>query len=162
MQPDQISDLRKEFVKIDTTGTGQLTFSDLKKVMERHGSFSEDDLDFIFKGIDFTHTGDISYHEFLAATISSRSLTEENLRVAFDKLSSHNLYISSEDIRDLLGMDGTEIEVERMLAENDLKTSSKIYFDQFKQIMSGLQSPMVKSPFKTKQRDNKLFFGGIP
>ena len=81
-------------------------------------------------GVDFDKTGKISYHEFLAATINTQAITEENLKIAFDKMSNHNLYISCEDIVDLLGEKGSEEEVSRMLEENHLNASSRIYFDQ--------------------------------
>lgn len=59
-----------------------------------------------------------------------RELTEANLRVAFDKMSNHNLYIAAEDIIDLLGADASEEDVKKMLEENNLKTSSQIYFSE--------------------------------
>ena len=67
--PEQIADLRREFIRIDTTQRGEITFGDLRSTLEQHGSFSEADLNIIFEGVDFDHTGTISYHEFLAATI---------------------------------------------------------------------------------------------
>ena len=61
---------------------------------------------------------------------SKREITEENLRVAFDKMSNHNLYIAAEDIVDLLGADSNEEEIFNILAENNLKPSSQIYFPE--------------------------------
>lgn len=69
LQTEQIADLRREFMRIDSTQTGEITYADMKKTLEQNGNFSEEDLDFIFHGVDFEHKGVISYHEFLAATI---------------------------------------------------------------------------------------------
>mmetsp|Transcript_23803 Transcript_23803/g.34084 ORF Transcript_23803/g.34084 Transcript_23803/m.34084 type:complete len:701 (+) Transcript_23803:28-2130(+) len=153
LQPEQIADLRREFIRIDSTQTGEITYADLRRTLEQHGSFSEEDLSFIFNGVDFDHTGKISYHEFLAATISMREVTEENLRVAFDKMSNHNLYIAAEDIADLLGADASEEDIHMILEENNLKPSSQIYFNEFKQIMNGgNSSPMIHSPYRTHKK----------
>ena len=59
-----------------------------------------------------------------------REVTEENLRVAFDKMSNHNLYIAAEDIVDLLGADASEQDIHMILEENNLKPSSQIYFNE--------------------------------
>lgn len=56
-------------MRIDTSDRGEITYADLRRTLEQHGSFSEKDLNFIFEGVNFDHTGTISYHEFLAATI---------------------------------------------------------------------------------------------
>ena len=50
--------------------------------------------------------------------------------MAFDKMSNHNLYIAAEDIVDLLGADSNEEEIFNILAENNLKPSSQIYFPE--------------------------------
>ncbi len=52
-------------------------------------------------------TGKIYYHEFLASTISRKAITEENVRIAFEKISSHNDVITSSDLRNLLGIDAS-------------------------------------------------------
>lgn len=61
---------------------------------------------------------------------SKREITEENLRVAFDKMSNHNLYIAAEDIADLLGADASEEDITKILEEHNLKPSSQIYFNE--------------------------------
>jgi Ca2+-binding EF-hand superfamily protein len=67
--PDQIKELKKEFMKIDKSQSGEITLDDLRRTMASHGSFAEEDINYIFNEINLDHTGKISYHEFLAATI---------------------------------------------------------------------------------------------
>lgn len=128
--PEQISDLRKDFAKLDISNTGEITFSDLRKVLEGNGKFTVEDLSYIFNGIDWEQTGKISYHEFIAASLTTKEITEENMRVAFEKISSHADYITSDNIVDILGSDGSKEEVGNMLKELHLDTSSKITYNQ--------------------------------
>jgi len=108
LQNDQIATLRNEFSKLDVNKNGQISLGDLRVALEQHGSFREEDLKHIFSGVDFDQTGTIYYHEFLAATVSRKNITEGNIKVAFDRISNHNEYITSEDIENLLGTDATK------------------------------------------------------
>jgi Ca2+-binding EF-hand superfamily protein len=85
----------------------------------------------IFRDIDFDHTGKIYYHEFLASTISRQAITEENVKIAFEKISNHNDVITVTDLRNLLGVDASwksvrayvrESERRKMLYINRLRT----------------------------------------
>lgn len=62
--------------------------------------------------------------------MSRKAITEKNLQVAFEKMSNHSLFITCEDIQDLLGQDASEGEVERILAEVNLPPSSQIGFKE--------------------------------
>lgn len=143
----QVDMLRKEFVKFDITETGEISYGDLHHTLKRTGSFMEEDLQSLFSGVNFDKTETIRYHEFLAATMSSDSMNEANLRVAFDRISSHNACITFEDIVELLGVDSSEGEVADMLKEHGLNRQSQIFFTQFKSIMTGSSnSPLARSP----------------
>ena len=94
----------------------------------------------IFYGLDIEHTGCISYHEFLAATLSRRKITETNWRIAFELLSNHADYITAEDIKQLLG-DGA-MDVDSLMAEVGLSKEALIDFSRFKSILiAELNSP---------------------
>eukprot|EP01038_Epipyxis_sp_PR26KG_P008096 gene8096-10967_t len=158
--PEQISELRKEFMKLDIRNTGEITLGDLYNTLAAHGSFTGEDLSYLMSNIDLERTGKISYHEFLAATISSRMITEENLRVAFEKISNHGEYITKEHIVDLLGQDIATIDPDTLLTEMNLEEGAKINYQQFKQIMNGgVQSPARVSQKKSHQRRNSGNWG---
>jgi len=98
--------------------------------LQSQGSFSDDDINTIFTNIDVEHTGKIHYHEFIAATISRNEIKEENIKVAFEKLSHHHEFITAEDIKDMLGKDSTIEEVEKMLSDLNLDIGSKIFYPE--------------------------------
>lgn len=87
-------------------------------------------MEHIFNGVNVEHDGSIKYHEFIAATLSRQSITEENLQVAFEKMSNHNAYITPSDLRDLIGADGDGDAVEEMLRESNLTKSAKLSYKQ--------------------------------
>lgn len=94
----------------------------------------------IFYGLDIEQTGCISYHEFLAATLSRRKITEANWRIAFELLSNHADHITAEDIKQLLG-DGA-MDVDSLMAGVGLSKEALIDFPHFKSILiAELTSP---------------------
>lgn len=152
LQPEQIEDLRRQFRKIDTSHTGEISFIDFKRILDEHKAYQAahssggggannnnnsstsgrqplDPFSF-FSGVDVDQVGKISYHEFLAATVSRKVITEDNLRVAFEKMSSHTSYISSEDIQDLLGREIGLDKVELMMEEINLPPDFQIGYNE--------------------------------
>jgi calcium-dependent protein kinase len=109
--PEQIIDLRKEFEKLDTEGTGEISLSGLKEVLLQGagsgslGAFTENEIEDIFNAIR-KRTSDstrIYWHEFLAAGISQCEIDGRNLRLAFDRLDSdHKGKSQSHDIQETL------------------------------------------------------------
>jgi len=94
--PEQITELRREFEKLDTEGTGEISLSGLKEVLLQGagtgslGAFTESEIEDIFNAIR-VRTSDstrIHWHEFLAAGISQCEIDGRNLRLAFDRLDS--------------------------------------------------------------------------
>jgi Ca2+-binding EF-hand superfamily protein len=73
--------------------------------------FTDEELHNIFENVDFDHSGTISYHQFLSATISRQQLTEENMRTAFEAISHHQNSFTSEDLASIVGVDVTISEV---------------------------------------------------
>jgi Ca2+-binding EF-hand superfamily protein len=90
----------------------------------------------------------ISYHEFLAATISRREVTENNLKSAFDILSKHEDYIKVEHIRDVLGADEDKFSLEEMFQELGILPDGKISYEKvfccnFKALMILIISSLI-------------------
>lgn len=115
----QIESLRTQFKLLDKNNSGEILYSDLKNVLQRQSGISAANLEVMFgsgNDVDGNQTK-IKYHEFLAATLSRQNITENNMRVAFDKLSNCHEYITVGDIKDLLGKDGTDDEIRKMLVE---------------------------------------------
>lgn len=125
--PEQIADLRAQFLKFDITNSGEISMADLRVVLEQHPTFKEEDLNYIFKGVDIENTGRISYHEFVAATVSKQQITEENMKIAFERMSNHQPFITNRDIKELLG-NSEEFDVDKLMEEVGLTPQAKIHF----------------------------------
>lgn len=111
--PDQIKDLRKEFEKMDTDGSGEISLSALKEVLVTNagagslGALTEEEVEDIFNAMRVKKSETtIHWHEFIAAGLSQCQVDDRNLRLAFDRLDSdHKGYVTLDDIMDLMGND---------------------------------------------------------
>lgn len=149
--PEQIADLRVQFTKFDKSESGQISLADLRSILIQFPGFQEDHLNDIFVNLNIDQTGQISYHEFLAATISRQSIKEENLQIAFERMSDRRTYITNQDIKNLLG--NTNYDVDKIMEEVGLHAESTINFDQFKAIMNGGSVvPARDSPCRMEMR----------
>lgn len=93
--PEQIKDLRREFEKMDTDGSGEISLSALKQVLVTNagagslGALTEEEVEDIFNAMRVRKTDTrIHWHEFIAAGLSQCQVDDRNLRLAFDRLDS--------------------------------------------------------------------------
>jgi calcium-dependent protein kinase len=105
MQPDQIEGLKKEFGALDNDNAGIISFKDLHAVLKTTGRFSDEDMEKIFRDVNFDQSGEINYHEFVAATMSRTTIREQNLKMAFYKISNNADYFTEDDLSRLAGID---------------------------------------------------------
>lgn len=150
LMPDQITDLRKEFEKLDTDGSGEISLNGLKKVLMQEagagslGALGEDEVEDIFNAMRVRKTEtQIHWHEFIAAGLSQCKVDERNLRLAFDRLDSdHKGYISFDNVMDLMGRDGLESEDQmKEMWSDSMKAcnckNARITYDDFLLLMKG-------------------------
>ena len=112
--PDQIKDLRREFEKLDTEGSGEISLQGLKQVLIQNagagslGALTEAEVEDIFNAMRVRKTETtIHWHEFIAAGLSQCQVDDRNLQIAFERLdSNHKGYITFSDVMALLGRDG--------------------------------------------------------
>ena len=100
--PDQIKDLRREFEKMDTDGSGEISLSALKQVLMTNagagslGALTEEEVEDIFNAMRVRKSETrIHWHEFIAAGLSQCSVDDRNLRLAFDRLDSDHKGVSA-------------------------------------------------------------------
>eukprot|EP00529_Nitzschia_sp_RCC80_P008670 CAMPEP_0113505414 /NCGR_PEP_ID=MMETSP0014_2-20120614/35301_1 /TAXON_ID=2857 /ORGANISM="Nitzschia sp." /LENGTH=1148 /DNA_ID=CAMNT_0000400719 /DNA_START=66 /DNA_END=3512 /DNA_ORIENTATION=- /assembly_acc=CAM_ASM_000159 len=116
--PEQIKDLRREFEKMDTDGSGEISLVALKQVLVTNagagslGALTEEEVEDIFNAMRVKKTETrIHWHEFIAAGLSQCEVDDRNLRLAFDRLDGdHKGYITLDDIMDLIGSDSLQSE----------------------------------------------------
>lgn len=93
--PYQIKELRREFEKMDTEGSGEISLAALKQVLVSNagagslGALTEEEVEDIFNAMRVRKTETrIHWHEFIAAGLSQCQVDDRNLRLAFDRLDS--------------------------------------------------------------------------
>eukprot|EP00980_Cylindrotheca_fusiformis_P000369 scaffold91_cov127-Cylindrotheca_fusiformis.AAC.29 len=148
--PHQIKDLRKEFEKMDTDGSGEISLQALKHVLLTNagagslGALKEEEVEDIFDAMRVSKTETrIHWHEFIAAGLSQCQVDDRNLRLAFDRLDSdHKGYISLDDIINLIGNDEFHSQEQiRVMWMDSMKsvrcTKENITYDDFLLLMKG-------------------------
>eukprot|EP00980_Cylindrotheca_fusiformis_P006450 scaffold1376_cov125-Cylindrotheca_fusiformis.AAC.16 len=109
--PEQISELRQEFQKIDGDGDGEISLNDFQQVLAEKaedgslGGLTEAQIDDLFNALRLRKSDStIRWHEFIAAGLSQCNFDERNLKLAFDRLDYDRTgFITLEDMKDLLG-----------------------------------------------------------
>jgi len=148
--PDQIADLRQEFEKLDTDGSGEISLAGLKQVLISNagsgslGALTEEEVEDIFNAMRVRKTETrIHWHEFIAAGLSQCKVDDRNLKLAFDRLDAdHKGYITFENVTDLLGNDPSQSEdaMQRMWGDSMKACNSKharITYEDFLLLMKG-------------------------
>jgi calcium-dependent protein kinase len=141
----EIQSLRDAFVVYDASGEGTISLKEFRTVLASQG-YSPEDIFQLFQGVDEDHDGLIHYSEFLAATIETMGvLEEERLADAFDLLDSDgSKEITKENLRQLLGKDAVHYDLEAIMASVDKNNSGGCTFEEFKQLMSSeRKSPVL-------------------
>jgi Ca2+-binding EF-hand superfamily protein len=95
MLPDQIKELRSEFEKMDTDGSGEISLAALKEVLMTNagagslGALTEEEVEDVFNAMRVRKADTrIHWHEFIAAGLSQCQVDDRNLRLAFERLDS--------------------------------------------------------------------------
>jgi len=148
--PDQIKDLRKEFEKMDTDGSGEISLEALKQVLMTNacagslGALTETEVEDIFNAMRVRKTETrIHWHEFIAAGLSQCQVDERNVRLAFDRLDSdHKGYITFENVMDLMGNDAFQSkDAMRTMWGDSMRACNchhaRITYDDFLLLMKG-------------------------
>ena len=125
--PTSIVDLRQQFNKFDRSETGDISLDDLRSILSQSPEFKEEYLNILLLNLNIDQTGKISYHEFLAATINRKHFADQNLHLAFEAISHNRRYITSDDIKSLLG--SSKFDLDHIMGEVGLSAESKIDFE---------------------------------
>eukprot|EP00526_Cylindrotheca_closterium_P002581 CAMPEP_0113643396 /NCGR_PEP_ID=MMETSP0017_2-20120614/22818_1 /TAXON_ID=2856 /ORGANISM="Cylindrotheca closterium" /LENGTH=951 /DNA_ID=CAMNT_0000554909 /DNA_START=95 /DNA_END=2948 /DNA_ORIENTATION=+ /assembly_acc=CAM_ASM_000147 len=155
--PDQIKDLRKEFEKMDTDGSGEISLAALKQVLVTNasegslGALTEEEVEDVFNAMRVKKTETrIHWHEFIAAGLSQCQVDDRNLRLAFDRLDSdHKGYVTLDDIMNLVGNDShvSEENMRKMWGDSVRAVNSseaQISFDEFLLLMKGQTREIIE------------------
>lgn len=131
LNTEQMIALRKQFQALDTNNKGEILFSDLKNILQRDKKISATNMEIMLKSsVNAPPDLVIKYHEFLASTISRQQINDNNMRVAFEKMSNHGDVITHASILDLLGKSADDDSVAKMMLEVNVDPDSEITFDK--------------------------------
>ena len=131
------------FYSLDTNKNGHLSREELKagfiKLFGNRIRNIDAEVNRIIEEVDFNHSGDISYNEFITAAIKREKLLNykrlENVFNSFD--NDHNGFIDANELRDscsrFMSVDSTDIEA--MIKEWDLNGDGVIDLGEFTKLM---------------------------
>jgi len=140
MDKSSLQELSELFIILNTSQDGTITLLDLKhalKTMDTGKHLDNYGIEEIFKGVDVDTSGQIHYNEFLAAVVESQGLiTTEHFAEAFNRIDNDGKgYISKHDLKQLLGKECDDMNVNKMLKEANLDSNGKIDYKQFLNLM---------------------------
>ena len=101
---------------------------------------SEEEVNQLFKRIDFNHDGEINYTEFLAVTVDRRkAITENNLLFAFHHFDINNTgFITESALEECFRREGKHLaheDLQAMLSQVTVATPGQITYEEFKNFM---------------------------
>jgi len=138
LSPEKIALLREDFLKIDQSQSGELTFQDFEAACKNSGLVKEGDLELIFNSVDVGHSGKIHWIEFLAATIEKSMLDEESIRAAFNRIDVRKAgVITALDLKQLVGIDMTQEQVNEMIEEVTNEQNGELTCEEFVRLIKG-------------------------
>lgn len=134
--------LRKDFMAMDQNRCGTITLGEFKKVIEElKPDMSDEETKKAFAGIDAANNGEIQYSEFLAAMVHSRvNLYDDFLQTAFKRFDTDSSgFISKENLKEILGNEVKDGDIDKIMSEVDENHDGKISFDEFKDYVHGVK-----------------------
>ena len=145
----EVTKLREMFNQLDTTNSGTLTIAEIREAFHKLGhNISEEDINTIWKGLDFHQDGKINYTEFLAATMSSLNFSkEEEIWSAFKYFEETEAdkegTISIESLFKAIRAFNISVNEEAIRKGfNELENKGKVLdFDVFKELVSCTNNP---------------------
>jgi calcium-dependent protein kinase len=134
----ELKELRNQFSALDNNHSGTITMEELRIALERAGyKLAKEEIDRIMENIDYIKGGEIYYSDFLAATVSSKKIINEQMIWAvfkrFDIDNSGSITFENlREVFDRLGKQFNDREIKDMIQE--INSDGHITFDQFKKL----------------------------
>ncbi|KDP36080.1 hypothetical protein JCGZ_08724 [Jatropha curcas] len=137
------------FKTIDTDGSGQITFEELKVGLKRFGAnLNESEIYDLMQAADIDNSGTIDYGEFLAATLHlNKAEREDHLFAAFSYFDKDGSgYITLDELQQACFEFGMEnVHLEEMIREVDQDNDGRIDYNEFVNMMQKGNPEMGKN-----------------
>ena len=137
----QINDLKKWFITIDTNNSGSISASELEKAMKLSGyQIAEEEIKEIIKNNNYLGEGKINYANFLIATLDKKKLLDDEvLWQAFKYFDIDNDgMISFMDLKlafQKSGIEFTDSEINNYLSHSQIEGFEDSNFEIFKELI---------------------------
>ena len=142
MSSDEVGVLQEVFKKVDKNGDGLLSRREIRKALEGHTKFSDEEINSLIEKVDLDRNDKVNYSEFLAATIDwEKEMSRDRLEKAFKALDAdHSGKISKEELMAAFG--GSHMSsshFEEMINEADTNGDGEIDLEEFCNYMCKLK-----------------------
>ncbi|XP_059443546.1 calcium-dependent protein kinase 1-like [Corylus avellana] len=147
LSEEEIAGLKEMFKMIDTDGSGQISFEELKAGLQRVGAnLKESEIYDLMQAADVDNSGTIDYGEFVAATLHLNKVEREDHLFAafnyFDKDGSG--YITPDELQRACEEFGIEdVRLEEMIQEVDQDNDGRIDYNEFVAMMQKGNAPVA-------------------
>lgn len=135
----ELKELRTQFSLLDSNSSGTISVDEMKVALEKAGfALAKDEIEKIIQNLDYLHDGEIHYSEFLAATVSSKKIINEQMIWSvfkrFDIDNSNTITFQNlKEVFERLGKHFKDREINEMILEIGIG-DGEINFDQFKKL----------------------------
>nr|UXX22575.1 calmodulin-domain protein kinase 11 [Hevea brasiliensis] len=149
LSEEEIAGLTEMFKTIDTDGSGQITFEELKVGLRTFGAnLNESEIYDLMQAADIDNSGTIDYGEFIAATVHLNKVErEDHLFAAFSYFDRDGSgFITLDDLQQAcfeFGMD--DFHLEEMMREVDQDNDGRIDYNEFVDMMQKGNTEMSKN-----------------
>lgn len=127
--PDQVADLRKDFLVFES-GLGEISYKNFRKILMERMNINEDEIEAIFNAMRVSKLERrIHWHEFVAACM--KRYDDRNIKIAFDRIDvDRKGFITIQNILDIIGVDKNRQDAEAQILCSSLHHSDKIITKQ--------------------------------
>jgi Ca2+-binding EF-hand superfamily protein len=138
---EEKEEIDEVFRVLDQDCSGRLSKEEVKLGYKEFFSkeLSDEEVDVIFKRVNFSGSGKIEYSEFVVASLMRKDMLDDGkLRAAFDEFDMDgNGYIDSDELKTILVVDDDmdDYVLHKIIKQVDKDGDGRISFDEFKSMM---------------------------
>uniref|UniRef100_A0A7S4RVJ5 Calmodulin n=1 Tax=Alexandrium monilatum TaxID=311494 RepID=A0A7S4RVJ5_9DINO len=150
------------FYSLDTSSQGTISLAELRRAMKHLGISDEAEVQNVFEALDSNQDHEIHYSDFLAAMVSTKiELDDELMRSTFKKFDTNSSgFITSENVRDILGDTFEGEHVEELMEEAGFNDQDGICYGEFEAFLKRTSTPIPSG--EDRRVDHAAREGGSP
>eukprot|EP00747_Dinoflagellata_sp_TGD_P159664 gnl/TRDRNA2_/TRDRNA2_177909_c0_seq3.p1 gnl/TRDRNA2_/TRDRNA2_177909_c0~~gnl/TRDRNA2_/TRDRNA2_177909_c0_seq3.p1 ORF type:complete len:546 (+),score=105.90 gnl/TRDRNA2_/TRDRNA2_177909_c0_seq3:113-1750(+) len=137
---EERSELRDQFIALDTTKSGTITLEELQQVLDDELNIDCEQAEKLFTKLDFDGDHEIACTEFVAACLQDRDRLHQNLvRDTFERFDAEGAReITVDSLRAILGdfVAGKTAEAEELVTKADFNCNARLTFDKYTEYLT--------------------------